>query len=474
MTDLGTGTIGLVRALLPDVTPARSEKERLTQLVAGVARPTAQESWLVLAVLGRRLPLAAEVDAFRRTAAADGMHVAVAGVVRSCRSPLRWRDREVRVITDTVVLDVHDSALTTLLTGVQRVSRALADSWLPRGAMLVGWNSSRTQLLPIREGAWTHRSRRSPFEAHAVVPWGGWFTLPEVVTDIDRTKRIAVLAEHSGARSMLIGDDAIPMTTAETTGPKMPGVFAKYLVAASRMDVVACISEAAATEYAGWKRMLSSAGLEGPRVTTVMLAESAETPDPAARDRAVARFISTDEHGDLPLVLCVGSHEPRKNHDAVLHAAELLWREGHRFSLAFVGGNAWSSEEFRTTLRGLQESGRPVEAMRGIDDDLLWWAYRLASFTVFPSLNEGFGLPVTESLQSGTPVVTSNFGSLAEIAADGGCVLVDPRDDLSIAEGMRSLLSDETLRTTLAAQAAGRPERSWAQYSGEVWNLLME
>jgi glycosyltransferase involved in cell wall biosynthesis len=474
MSDLGTGTRALVRALLPGTEPGSSERARVAQLVEGVPQPSAGESWLLLSVLTRRLPLASEVQAFRRRAASEGVAVVIAASIRSRRSPLRWRDLPVHIVTGEVLLDVHDSAFTRLVTGVQRVSRSLADSWMPRGAVLIGWNASRTQLLPIRPTAWTERSRRSPFERRAIVPWGGWFTLPEVVTDVGRTTRIAALAEFSGARTMLIGDDAIPLTTAETTGPKMPGVFSKYLVAASRMDVVACISEAAATEYAGWKSMLASAGLRGPEIRTVMLAETAPAADAAWESRAREKFLSTDADGELPLVLCVGSHEPRKNHEAVLHAAELLWREGHRFSLVFIGGNAWNSEAFRTRLAELRDGGRAVVALRGIDDALLWWAYRLAAFTVFPSINEGFGLPVAESLQSGTPAIASRFGSLAEIAAGGGCVLVDPHDDHSIAAGMRSLLTDDARLAALTAEASARPAREWSDYADHVWNVLME
>jgi glycosyltransferase involved in cell wall biosynthesis len=340
--------------------------------------------------------------------------------------------------------------------------------------MLSGWSTSRTQLLPIRPSAWNNRGRGRIFERRAIVPFGGHYVLPEVVTDTERTQRILALAEFSGARSMLIGDDAIPITTAETTGPKMPGVFAKYVAAASRMSVVACISEAAATEYRGWKAMLPSAGLTGPDIVTVMLAETAETPDPAVRAQAQKRFLTKDELGTMPLVLCVGSHEPRKNHAAVLHAAELLWRQGHRFSMAFVGGNSWNSEEFRMRLGELRAQGRPAEALRGVPDSELWWAYSLARFTVFPSLNEGFGLPVTESLLSGTPVVASNFGSLAEIAAGGGCLLVDPRDDAAVAAGMAQLLTDDVLYERLAAEAANRAPRSWEQYADDVWHVLID
>ena len=72
---------------------------------------------------------------------------------------------------------------------------------------------------------------------------------------------------------------------------------------------------------------------------------------------------------DRPLLLCVGSHEPRKNHLAVLHAATLLWRAGRDFRLAFVGGNAWRDEEFTARLAQLQAEGRPVGSVRAISDE---------------------------------------------------------------------------------------------------------
>ena len=77
----------------------------------------------------------------------------------------------------------------------------------------------------------------------------------------------------------------------------------------------------------------------------------------------------------------------------------------------------------------------------------------MARFTVFPSLNEGFGLPLAESLACGTPAVTSDFGSMREIVdGGGGALLVDPRDDHSVADGMRSLLTDDGLLRAFASR----------------------
>ncbi|MDQ1569941.1 MAG: hypothetical protein QOF79_615 [Actinomycetota bacterium] len=470
LTTLGTGARALVRALLPNIMPAATEGGCRRQLAEGIPTPSLEQTWLVLAVLGRELPTSDEVEAARRLARHNGLGQLVAQLRARRRRPSKWFDRPATVVTDAVLLDIQESATSTLMTGVQRVARSVALEWLERDSVqLVGWSTSRTQLLRIDADAFEARRRRGLFRRGPIVPWGGTYVLAESLNEPARASRIQALAAYSGTRTGMIGNDAIPLTTAETTGPRMPGVFAKYLAAASRMNIVATISEAAATEYRGWKAMLSSAGIDGPDIVTVQLASTAQPAEPRFEVAARARMLVDD----LPLVLCVGSHEPRKNHLAVLHAAELLWVAGHRFSLAFIGGNAWNSEEFDNEVSRLRAAGRPVQTISGLPDGELWWAYRLARLTVFPSLNEGFGLPVAESLGAGTPVVTSDFGSMAEIAEAGGCVLVDPRNDEAIAEGVRSLLVDEELHKRLAAEASARRPRSWAEYADDVWDAMV-
>ncbi|MCU1535325.1 MAG: hypothetical protein JWR53_1806, partial [Glaciihabitans sp.] len=335
-----------------------------------------------------------------------------------------------------------------------------------------GWSASRDALLRLDADRFRLKQRRGVFRPGPIVPLGGHYVLAESLTEPARALRIQAIADYSGAVASMIGHDVIPLTMAETTGPGMPGVFAKYLAAASRMHRVAATSGASTTEFLGWKRMLASAGLAGPTIVTVPLAASVPRFDPAL-EAGTRERLSAAAGSDLPLVLCVGSHEPRKNHLAVLQAAELLWSAGEQFSLSFVGGNSWSSEAFANTLDRMRAAGRPVQSVSGMSDGQLWWAYRLARLTVFPSLGEGFGLPVAESLYAGTPVVTSDFGSMAELASRGGCVLVDPRDDTSIAAGIRSLLVDEPLHARLSAEASTIRPRSWADYADELWHAMV-
>ncbi|NTW40028.1 MAG: glycosyltransferase family 4 protein, partial [Cellulomonadaceae bacterium] len=177
--------------------------------------------------------------------------------------------------------------------------------------------------------------------------------------------------------------------------------------------------------------------------------------------------------GRAALVLAVGSHEPRKNHLNLLHAAELCWGRGDDFALAFVGGNAWGDREFSRRVAELQALGHPVRVLLGPPDALLGGAYRAARFTVFPSLSEGFGLPVAESLAAGTPVITSDIGSMREIASRGGALVVDPHDPRAIAAAMSRLLRDDALLGDLRAQAAARPASTWADYAARAWDALV-
>jgi glycosyltransferase involved in cell wall biosynthesis len=87
-------------------------------------------------------------------------------------------------------------------------------------------------------------------------------------------------------------------------------------------------------------------------------------------------------------------------------------------------------------------------------------------------LHEGYGLPVAESLAYGTPALTTDYGSTAEIAAEGGALTVDPRDDDALVNAMRRLLTDDDLVTELEQAAGARPIRTWDDYARELWDVL--
>ncbi|WP_217616745.1 glycosyltransferase family 1 protein [Cellulomonas sp. GbtcB1] len=467
----------LARVLgVPAPGPVGSSAELSDALRRTVDLTDRAQVWLALAVLTAQLPDEASVVEVARGCEFRGAGPLVAEIER--RTSPEGLGRRVRV-GQGVLVDVAHTVSTPLMTGIQRVARETARRWLARPDVVpVSWTPGFTairELTPAEHGllvsgraSASELAPRPDDVLTVVVPWRATYLVPELGAEPGRTAALLALARFSGNRTGAIGFDLVPITTAETTQRGFAAVFARNLAAVRYFDRVAAISQAACTEYEGWRHMLAAVGVAGPAIRSVPLPVHAARPTPEDMAGARERFVV----GDLPTVLVVGSHEPRKNHLAVLHAAELLWREGLRFSLSFVGGNAWGSDAFQAQLAALVRAGRPVDSQRGLSDGELWAAYRLARFTVFPSLNEGFGLPVAESLAAGTPVVTSDFGSMAELAADGGALTVDPRDDHAVADAMRRLLTDDRLLEDLRRDAEARPGRDWDQYADEAWSWL--
>jgi glycosyltransferase involved in cell wall biosynthesis len=151
----------------------------------------------------------------------------------------------------------------------------------------------------------------------------------------------------------------------------------------------------------------------------------------------------------------------------------MLWREGLRFELHFVGGAGWDMRAYDEAIARARAAGRPGVDHGRLPDAEMWRVCASAAFTVFPSLHEGFGLPVAESLACGTPVVTTAYGSTREIAAGGGCLLVDPRDDASLRSGLRLLLTDPERLEQLRDEARSTTLRTWDEYTDDLWDALV-
>jgi glycosyltransferase involved in cell wall biosynthesis len=170
-----------------------------------------------------------------------------------------------------------------------------------------------------------------------------------------------------------------------------------------------------------------------------------------------------------PLVLCVGTVEGRKNHLALLDAAEALWREGVGFRLRLIGGlNRDSGAPAARRFAELRGAGHPLEWHQNAPDGFLNRSYREAAFTVFPSLMEGFGLPVLESIAWGRPCVCSGENAIAESVLEGGCLAVGEPTPRNLADGMRSLLLDADRLERLTVEARKRRVKSWTDYAVEL------
>ncbi len=472
-----------VGPLPPRVTdPATDAAAVLDALVTALAADPTQESvWLLLTALSAAFPTRDEVkDAARRLEFDDTLQFSLDVLDSSLERAQRFGSAlaELDIVRDAVVVDVDHTARFNLHTGIQRVARNLMPRWKrdhPVVAAVWTANAGGLRRLTARETErvfdWRTRgdagegpqgdSRRTDAgpAPRLIVPWRSVVVMAEV-PPATVSDRIAALAATSGNRVVGIGYDAIPVVSADMVPPVESAKFVRYLTAVKFASRIAGISAAATAELQGFVSMLPTQGLTGPLVAEVSLPSPVTPARPASAPAG------------RPLVLVVGSHEPRKNHLAVLHAAEILWREGLQFTLRFIGGSGWG-EDFPRRAADLAAAGRPVEVLKSVDDQTLEKSLDDAWFTVFPSLHEGYGLPVVESLAHGTPAITSDFGSTAEIAIGGGVVTVNPRDDGAITQAMRRLLTDRGALADLTEQVARRPGRTWDEYGSQLWDWLV-
>lgn len=460
-----------------ELAAARGVGVLLDSLVRALASdPDARRVWILLAATSGSFPLADQVRACVRALATAPLEHVYSAFLRAATEPALRSDglrSHVRVVSG-VVADVDFCARHLHNTGIQRVVRQTVSRWKDRDDLtLAGWTDRGTAMRDL-----------APDEVRRVVDWAAAKhdspaprneDAPVLILPVDATVAVvevpraelcdplAALAEFSGNRVVVIGYDAIPVVSADTVPAQETERFVHYLTMIKHAHTVAAISDSVRDEFAGFARSVASQGLSGPRSVSIPL--PVDAPD-ARPERAVERASS-------PLVLCVGSQEPRKNHDAVLFAAEVLWREGIDFRVRFIGrGSLWFTKGFDKRIGALAAAGRDIAVLRGIDDEEMLAMYREARFTVFPSLQEGYGLPVAESIAERTPVITTGYGSTGEIARDGGCLTVDPRDDQTIVAAMRTLLTDDATLDRLVDEIDARPRRSWDDYAAELWAVL--
>jgi len=167
---------------------------------------------------------------------------------------------------------------------------------------------------------------------------------------------------------------------------------------------------------------------------------------------ALAAVRARYDLGRGPIILSLGTLQPRKNYARLVQAfAQVVgrwWQIGSSLmgdvNLAIAGGKGWLFDSIFAEVKRLDLEGR-VKFIGFVDEADLPALYSAATVFAYPSLYEGFGLPVLEAMACGAPVIASNVSSLPEVVGDAG-LLVDPLDVDAIAAGLIGLLQDASAR----------------------------
>lgn len=268
---------------------------------------------------------------------------------------------------------------------------------------------------------------------------------------------------HTHGPTIAICHDLIALQLPQYAAAETVRRFPHYVRELAGLHGVACVSKSAAEDL----RLYWQEHAIHPRASIgiVPLGEDGILPDPTQLDLLDA----PPPQNATPLILCVGTIEGRKNHIGLLDAAESLWQRGIRFELHLAGRlHPETGQEAADRLHTLQKSGHPLHHHNHPSDADLRKLYAACRFTVVPSLKEGFGLPVVESLRFRRPCVCTPGGSLAELASKGGCLLLESPEPSAIARGLRKLLENDSLYQSLREETHHRKFRSWVEYGDDL------
>jgi glycosyltransferase involved in cell wall biosynthesis len=208
---------------------------------------------------------------------------------------------------------------------------------------------------------------------------------------------------------------------------------------------------------------------------------------PSDRVRVVypcSRFEDSTQHGSPPAAvkrfgagefwLSVGTIEPRKNQRMLAQAyGRYLQAGGRPIPLVLAGGKGWLMEDFQDYLVKLGISDRVIQTGYVSDNELIW-LYRNCYASLYPSVFEGFGLPVLEGMQFGAPTLSSNATSMPEVAGDAA-IMLTPHDPEVWTQAMLDLTSDQGNRHRLGLAARARAKHfDWERSAASMLAIYEE
>ena len=377
-----------------------------------------------------------------------------------------------------LLLDLSHTSHSRARTGIQRVTRslsvALADGAIPIThdphrkiwRKLDAWertNLTASDAAGRRSAKWPLRVR---LHAHTdrflrrnktALPDNSGILCPEVFSPAVGRALPELFASAHGPRVALF-HDAIALKLPELTPPATVARFPRYLMELLAFDGIAAVSEDSRTsllEYWAWLGVAKA-----PPVRAIPL---------GILPRQLSSIGEISPAESIPQVLSIGSIEGRKNHAALLDACEQLWERGERFSLRLIGlAHPKTGAAALTKLRALQAAGRPIRYDGPVSDAEVDAAYARCTFSVYPSIMEGFGLPVIESLAHGKPCICSARGALGESAQGGGCIGLQTMDAASLGAAIEQLIRSPDQIAALSAQARARRFKTWDRYADEL------
>lgn len=308
----------------------------------------------------------------------------------------------------------------------------------------------------VTEVAWDGR-RRGFVSGKPAVPVGfkpnDWLLTVEQFCEADRPGFRDFVAKPP-CRLAGMFHDAIPLRWPHISWPQSVQRHPEYMKLLASFDRIWAISDATRHDFVEFWRWQGVTPKSEPLV--ISLGADFDGGRRVVRDPVIPC--------GRPVLLCVGIVEPRKNQAFLLDVAEALWREGLDFEFHVVGRiNPHFGPPIVARMRSLQKRESRFRFHGAAGDKELARLYAAARAVAFPTIAEGNGLPILESLWRGVPCVCTDLPVLHENTDAGGCLMAKVNDLVDWSAKLRTVLTDEAECRRLQREAMGRPLPRWSQ-----------
>ncbi|NTW41972.1 MAG: hypothetical protein HGA44_19185, partial [Cellulomonadaceae bacterium] len=272
-----------------------------------------------------------------------------------------------------------------------------------------------------------------------VVPWRSTLVCVGAGWSPAQSARLATLARLSGSRVVVAAPDALPIVAPQMVHPERSADLAHLLALVKHADTVIAFGGASARAYRGLACGLTAQGLPGPDVRELPVVGGPPID------------VLTPAQPGRPRVTIVGA-DPRTR-ASVAEALLALRAQGRGCEVVTVDPGAVSSAFEQTTAANVTGVGPARQILVALDPG-------------------GTGLLLDAALRRGVPAVVCAVGVPGEVAANGGCVPVDPDDDAAVASAIAALLDDDVVHAAHAAEAAARPASTWRETADALWDAV--
>lgn len=360
-------------------------------------------------------------------------------------------------------------------SGIQRVSRSIAREFLKLGIDIdfVKWDDNTKKLISISTNEYKQFSKwngpRADFIEETInIKINDWLFTAELIYSKPHGS-LADIIEYAKNRGMLLGiifHDNIPYKMKNIYPQEASYAHFDYMMKVSTFDVIIPNSKYTSFELKNtyFKSLDKFTNISKKIIPCVLPGEFMGTQ----------RIIKHVNNNTKKIqILSVGTIEHRKNHVKLLEAFDLISTKYKDLDIELIIVGKAPVIELENILKRYLNKNKKIKWLDHTSDEELKNCYKECDFTIYPSIEEGFGLPILESIWNAKPCICHNAGALEEVGAAGGALLVDMYNIDKLYKGIEKLVLDTKYLATLTNEAINRKIKTWHEYSSELVDILV-